>query len=151
MKRRGFALVIALAVLTVVGAATTLLTLRATFMLRQRNDDRTRSLARVALDSGVAFAASGNGRAALARSDGEITLPIDGILVGNARGTLRIARLPDARIQVAVTVESGPSHATEEATLESGQAHGHDARLTPTPGAKEQDTHRTPAAVPTGP
>lgn len=117
MRRRGFGLILVLAVMTLVGTALTLMALHVGQLARQRQHDRARTFAQVVLDSGVAYARSHRGPVATAPNTTEVALPTEGLLPAPARASLTLQPADDGSIRVIARVDYGRAHATEEAVI----------------------------------
>ncbi len=116
-RRQGFALVLALTVVTLVGATTSLLVLYAGRMVQQQRHERARTYALVLLDSGIAYAESHKEQLAAdlaARPDGTMSLPTNGLLPAGAKGDLTLQAVADGKVTIRATASLGSAQATEQ-------------------------------------
>ena len=123
MSRRGVGLVIALTVVTLVGATVSLLTLQVGAMVRQRHCEQARTYAQVLIDSGIAYVEAHRDQLAQDPLSDAIVLPVEQLLPSSVQAGLTLRRLEDntrIRIQIQAWVGAGRFRACEERTLTLG-------------------------------
>jgi len=112
--------VIALVIITLVGATGTLLVMQAAQMSRQRAADAARSGARAVLDSGVAYVRVHGARFAATQPAREVELPVDDLVPAPAKARLTLTTDELGVVHVRARVDVGRAAAVEEATIASG-------------------------------
>jgi hypothetical protein len=120
MKRRAVALVLALVVITLVGATISLMVMHAGNMARQEMLTRAQGLARVLIDSGVAYVKAHQGKPTTAAAAGRVSLPTEELVSPPAKGQLILEVQNGRFVRMRAVVELGRTHATEELTLPHG-------------------------------
>lgn len=112
MKRRGFGLVLALAIMTLIGATLSLLALHAARMYAQRNDERARTYVRALADSGQAYAKAHAGELRT-REPPAVMLPVADLLPRGVRGELMCTSEPGGTLRIEAAVSVGAARATQ--------------------------------------
>jgi len=123
MSRRGIGLVIALTVVTLVGATASLLTLQVGVMVRQRRHEQARTYAQVLIDSGIVYVEAHRHQLAQGSPSDVILLPVEQLLPSSTQAGLALRRLEDnTRIRIQAWFGSGRFRACEERVLTLGDA-----------------------------
>lgn len=112
MKRRGFGLVLALAIMTLIGTTLSLLALHAVRIYAQRNDERVRTYARALADSGEAYAKA-HARELRTREPTVVVLPSADLLPRGVRGELMCTSEPGGTVRIEVAVSIGVARASQ--------------------------------------
>jgi len=112
MKRRAFGLVLALAVMTLIGATLSLLVLHAARMYAQRNDERARTYVRALADSGEAYAKAHAGKPGTWEPTA-VSLPAADLLPRGVRGELVCTSEPGGKLRIDAAVSIGAARATQ--------------------------------------
>jgi len=121
MRRRGAGLIIALTVVTLVGATVSLLILHVGAMVQQRRHEQARTHVQVLLDSGIAYVEAHRRQLAQKSPSDVIALPVEQLLPSSAQAGLTLTRLEGhAGIRVQAWTGAGTFRACEEQTLPLG-------------------------------
>ncbi|MBN1492063.1 MAG: hypothetical protein JXA69_19270 [Phycisphaerae bacterium] len=122
MRRRGIGMIVALTVITLVGATTALLTLQVGRMVQQRKQDRARSFAQLVLASGLAYVEVHAQTLCEQPLAEPLSLPTEGLVPAEATPELKLSKTEAGHIAVEVVVTLGRARATEREVLSVGSA-----------------------------
>ena len=121
MTRRGVGLIIALAVVTLVGVTASLLALQVGAMVRQRRHEQSRTNAQILLDSGIAYVVAHRQQLAQDQPSDAIILPVEQSLPSSTQADLTLKHLEDnTGIRIQACFGSGQFRACEEQKLSLG-------------------------------
>jgi hypothetical protein len=114
MRRRGFGMVIAMVVLTLVGATLALLMREVGRLVQTRLESQARVAARLAVDSGAAYVAARGGTLAAELPADGLALPCEAIAPRGVRLSLTVHRAVDGAVLVRAAAAASRARATEE-------------------------------------